>query len=212
VAQLPLNGRNPLNLLVLEPGVSQRYGTTVVVNGTRSMSGNVTIDGIEANEASNPVPANNVFRINPDNVEEFKVTTSNPTPEEGKNSGLNVSIATRSGTNEYHLTAVEYFRNSALNANEFYANAQGNPRTYINSNQYGFDAGGPIKKNKTFIYGAWAGQKVNLALAIDKAFGHIPNVYTPQALSGVFRYLVVNPANPLVVNGQKITANSPALV
>src|SRR5262249_45399876 len=122
VASLPLNGRNPLNLIVLEPGVTQRQGTTITVNGTRSMAGNITIDGIEANEASNPVPTNNVFRINPDNVEEFKVTTSNPTPEEGKNAGLNVSIATRSGANEIHGSAVEYFRNSALNANEFYAN------------------------------------------------------------------------------------------
>jgi len=212
VASLPLNGRNPLNLIVLEPGVTQRQGTTLTVNGTRSMAGNVTIDGIEANEASNPVPTNNVFRINPDNVEEFKVTTSNPTPEEGKNSGLNVSIATRSGTNSYHVSAIEYFRNRVLNANEFYANAQGNPRTTINSNQYGFDAGGPIKKNKTFVYGAWQGQKVNLALAIDKAFGKIPNVYTPQALAGVYRYFVANQSSPLVVNGQKITANSPALV
>lgn len=212
VESLPLNGRNPLNLIVLEPGVQQNSGTTLTVNGTRSMSGNVTIDGIEANEASNPVPTNNVFRINPDNVEEFKVTTSNPTPEEGKNSGLNVSIATRSGTNDFHFSAIDYFRNSALNANEFYANAQGNPRTNIHSNQYGFDVGGPIKKNKTFFYGAWQGQKVNLALAIDKAFGHIPNVYTPAALSGVYRYFVANPASPLVINGQKITQNSPLLV
>ena len=212
VASLPLNGRNPLNLIVLEPGVTQRQGTTLTVNGTRSMAGNVTIDGIEANEASNPVPANNVYRINPDNVEEFKVTTSNPTPEEGKNSGLNVSIATRSGTNQYHGSAIEYFRNRVLNSNEFYANAQGQPRATINSNQYGFDVGGPIRKNKTFVYGAWQGQKVNLALAIDKAFGSIPAVYTPQAMSGVFRYFVANPASPLVINGQKITANSPALV
>ena len=212
VASLPLNGRNPLNLIVLEPGVQQNSGTTLTVNGTRSMAGNVTIDGIEANEASNPVPTNNVFRINPDNVEEFKVTTSNPTPEEGRNSGLNVSMATRSGTNEFHFSAIDYFRNSALNANEFYANAQGNPRTNIHSNQYGFDAGGPIRKNKTFFYGAWQGQKVNLALAIDKAFGHIPKVYTPMALAGVFRYFVANPNNPLVISGQKIIQNSPLLV
>jgi hypothetical protein len=212
VASLPLNGRNPLNLIVLEPGVQQNSGTTLTVNGTRSMSGNVTIDGIEANEASNPVPTNNVFRINPDNVEEFKVTTSNPTPEEGRNSGLNVSIATRSGTNEFHFSGVEYFRNSALNANEFYANAQGNPRTNIHSHQYGFDVGGPIKRNKTFFYGAWQGQQVNLALAIDKAFGSIPAVYTPQALSGIYRYFVPNTASPLVINGQKITQNSPLLV
>ena len=212
VTTLPLNGRNPLNLIVLEPGVTQRSGTTINVNGMRSQAGNVTIDGIEANEASNPTPTNNVFRINPDNVEEFKVTTSNPTPEEGKNSGLNVSIATRSGTNQFHGSLVEYFRNNDLNSNEFYANAQGQPRANLKSNQYGWEVGGPIRKNKTFFYSAWQGQKVNLSQAIDKAFGSVPRVYTQQALSGVYRYFVSDPANPLTINGVKVTQNSPALV
>jgi hypothetical protein len=212
VVTLPLNGRNPLNLIVLEPGVVQTGSTGVNVNGNRGQSGNVTIDGIEANEASNPTPVNNVFRINPDNVQEFKVTTSNPTPEEGRNAGLNVSIATRSGGNEFHGELVEYFRNTVLNANESFANSQNNPRTNIKSNQYGFDLSGPVKKNKTFFYGAWQGQKVNLQLAIDKAFGNIPTLYTPQALAGVYRYFVADPANPFVLNGQRINANSPLLV
>ncbi len=212
VARLPLNGRNPLNLIVLEPGVTQRSGTTINVNGLRSQSGNVTIDGIEANEASNPTPTNNVFRINPDNVQEFKVTTSNPTPEEGKNAGLNVSIATRSGTNEFHGSGIEYFRNNDLNSNEFYANLQGQQRANLKANQYGFDIGGPIRKNKTFFYYGWQGQKVNLSQAIDKAFGSVPRVYTPTALSGIFRYFIADPRNPLGLNGVKITGNSPALV
>ncbi len=212
VTTLPLNGRNPLNLIVLEPGVTQRSGTTINVNGMRSQAGNVTIDGIEANEASNPTPTNNVFRINPDNVEEFKVTTSNPTADEGRNSGLNVSIATRSGTNQLHGSLVEYFRNNDLNSNEFYANAQGQPRANLKANQYGFEVGGPVRRNRTFFYGAWQGQKVSLSQAIDKAFGSVPRVYTPQALSGVFRYWVSDPANPLTLNGVKITQNSPALV
>ena len=212
VKTLPLNGRNPLNLIVLEAGVTQRSGTTINVNGMRSQAGNVTVDGIEANEASNPTPTNNVFRINPDNVEEFKATTSNPTPEEGKNSGLNVSIATRSGTNAFHGSLVEYFRNNDLNSNEFYANAQGQPRANLKGNQYGWEVGGPIRKNKTFFYSAWQGQKVNLSQAIDKAFGSVPRVYTTQALSGVYRYFVSDPSNPLTINGSKITQNSPNLV
>ena len=212
IARLPLNGRNPLNLVVLEPGVTQRSGTTINVNGLRAQAGNVTIDGIEANEASNPTPTNNVFRINPDNVEEFKATTSNPTPEEGKNSGLNISIATRSGTNAFHISGIEYFRNTDLNSNEFYANAQGQKRADLKSNQYGYDAGGPIRKNKTFFYTAWQGQKVNLSQAIDKAFGKVPNVYTASALSGVYRYFVSDPANPLSIGGSKVTANSKNLV
>jgi hypothetical protein len=212
VKTLPLNGRNPLNLIVLEPGVTQRSGTTINVNGMRSQAGNVTVDGIEANEASNPTPTNNVFRINPDNVEEFKVTTSNPTPEEGRNSGLNVSIATRSGTNQFHGSGIEYFRNNDLNTNEFYANAQGQQRANLKANQYGYELGGPIRKNKTFFYTAWQGQKVSLSQAIDKAFGSVPRVYTPTALSGVYRYFVADPANPLTLGGVKITQNGPGLV
>ena len=213
VVTLPLNGRNPLNLIVLEPGVQQSAnGSDINVNGMRGQSANVTIDGIDANQTSGGNATTNWFHINPDNISEIKSTTSNPTPEEGRNAGMNVSIGTRSGTNEFHASAVEYFRHSSLNANEFYANAQNKARTNMKASQYGFDVAGPIRKNKTFFYGAWQGQKVDISLAIDKANGSVPTLYTPQALSGVFRYFVADPSNPFVLNGQRITANSPALV
>jgi hypothetical protein len=212
VVNLPLNGRNPLNLLMYEPGVVQRSGNTVNVNGARSSAVNVTIDGIEANESTNPNPTNNIFRLHPDNVQEFKVTTSNPTAEEGRNSGANVSIATRSGTNQIHGSLFEFFRNTALNAQEFYANAQGLQKPIIQLNQYGFEVGGPIRKNKTFFFGSWQGQKVNFADPIDKDFGASVSLYTPTALSGTYRYWVANPTSPQVINGQKITQNTSLLV
>ena len=212
IVTLPLNGRNPLNLLIYEPGVVQRSGNTVNVNGARASAVNVTIDGIEANESTNPNPVNNIFRLNPDNVQEFKVTTSNPSPEEGRNSGANVTVATRSGTNQFHGTMFEFFRNTALNSQEFYANAQGTPKPQIKLNQYGFELGGPIRKNKTFFFGSWQGQKVNFADPVDKAFGESVDLYTPSALSGSFRYFVVDPRNPLTLNGRTITQNTPALV
>jgi hypothetical protein len=213
VVSLPLNGRNPLNLIVLEPGVQQNgNGGDINVNGMRGQSANVTIDGIDANQTSGGNASTNWFHLNPDNVQEIKTTTSNPTPEEGRNAGLNVSMATRSGTNDFHVSAVEYFRNSVLNANEFYANAQNKPRTDMKANQYGFDVAGPIQKNKTFFYAAWQGQKINYSLAIDKAFGAVPTVYTPQALAGIYRYFVADPATPFSINGQRITANSSLLV
>ncbi|MBI3210185.1 MAG: carboxypeptidase regulatory-like domain-containing protein [Candidatus Solibacter usitatus] len=213
IVSLPLNGRNPLNLLMYEPGVVQRSGNTVNVNGARASAVNVTIDGVDANESTNPNPTNNIFRLNPDNVQEFKVTTSNPNAEEGRNSGANVSIATRSGTNQFHGTMFEFFRNTALNSQEFYANAQGSAsKPNIQLNQYGFEFGGPIRKNRTFFFGSWQGQKVNFADPVDKAFGDTVDLYAPSALSGIFRYWVANPANPLVVNGQRITQNSGLLV
>lgn len=211
IEALPLNGRNPLNLLIYEPGVLQRSGGTISVNGSRTGAVNVTIDGIEANESTNPNPVNNIFRLNPDNVQEFKVTTSNPSAEEGRNSGANVSVATRSGTNQFHGTAFEFFRNTALNSNEFFARAQGQPKPEIKLNQYGFELGGPIRKNKTFFFGSWQGQKVNFADPIDKSFGTV-TLYTPQALAGNYRYVVLDGRSPYTVNGQRITQNSPLLV
>ena len=71
-------------------------GSGVHVNGARDCAYNVTIDGIEANESSVPNPVSNLYRINPDNVQEFKVTTNNATAEEGRNSGASISIATGS--------------------------------------------------------------------------------------------------------------------
>jgi hypothetical protein len=211
IEALPLNGRNPLNLLIYEPGVVQRSGGTISVNGSRTGAVNVTIDGIEANESTNPNPVNNIFRLNPDNVQEFKVTTSNPSAEEGRNSGANVSVATRSGTNEYHGSIFHFFRNTALNSNEFFARAQGQPKPEIKLNQYGFELGGPIRKNKTFFFGSWQGQKVNFRDPIDKAFGTV-TLYTPQALAGNYRYFVVDPRAPFDFNGSRITQNGPNLV
>lgn len=215
IVDLPLNGRNPLNLLVLEPGVVQRSqgagGTGIHVNGSRDHAFNTTIDGIEANESSVPNPLNNVFRLNPDNVQEYKVTTSNATPEEGRNSGASVSVATRSGTNGFHGTAYEFFRNTALNANEFFANALGTPKPDIKLNQYGLELSGPIRRNKTFFFGSWQGQTINTAQPITQLFG-APSLYTPEALSGKYRYFRADPGNPFVLDGVQIRQNVPQLV
>jgi len=211
IEAMPLNGRNPLNLLIFEPGVVQRSGNQVSVNGSRTGAGNVTIDGIDANESTNPNPTQNLFRLNPDNVQEFKVTTQNPSADEGRNSGANVSVATRSGTNQFHGTAFEFFRNTKLNANEFYSNAQGQAKPIIKLNQYGLELGGPIKKNKTFFFGSWQGQKVNFADPIDKSFGTV-SLYQKSALDGIFKYFVVDNRNPLTVNGQRVTQNAPLLL
>lgn len=212
ISTLPLNGRNPLNLIMYEPGVVQRSGNTVNVNGARASAVNVTIDGIEANESTSPNPTSNIFRLTPDNVQEFKVTTSNPSPEEGRNSGANVSIATRSGTNTVHGSLSEFFRNTVLNAQEFYSNAQGNVKPLIQLNQYGFEVGGPIKKNQTFFFFSWQAQKAKFADPIDKTFGAPVNLYTSAALTGMFRYFVADPKNPLLISGQKVTQNSTLLV
>ena len=215
IEALPLNGRNPLTLLLLEPGVVQRSaggaGSGVHVNGARDRAYNVTIDGIEANESSVPNPVSNLYRINPDNVQEFKVTTNNATAEEGRNSGASISIATRAGTSEYHGTGFIFFRNERFNSNEFFANAQNTPKPLIRMGQYGFEMGGPIKKNKTFFFGSLQKNRIDFTQPIDQTYG-IPIVLTALARSGVFRYFVPDPANPVVRGGQTILQNSILLV
>src|SRR5262249_29038648 len=129
VVELPLNGRNPLNLIVLEPGLVQRTnnaaGSGTHVFGSRDRAHNVTIDGIDANESSVPNPQSNIMRLNPDNVQEYRVVTHSATPEYGRNSGANVAIATRSGTNEFHGDIYWFHRNTVLNANEWFNSAEG---------------------------------------------------------------------------------------
>ncbi len=213
--ELPLNGRNPLTLLVLQPGVVQRSyggaGSGVHVNGSRDRAYNVTIDGIDANESTVPNPVSNLYRLTPDNIQEYKVTTSNPTSEEGRNSGANISVATRQGGNDFHGTAFWFLRNTDLNSNEFFANAQGTPKPDIKLNQYGLEASGPIRKNKTFFFFSWSGQKINTSQPVDQTFGVI-SMYTPTALSGIYRYWVADPKAPFVLNGVNITRNLPSLV
>ncbi len=243
IEALPLNGRNPLSLIVLEPGVVQRsYGAAssgIHINGSRDRAFNVTIDGIDANESSVPNPMSNLYRLNPDNVQEFRTVTSNATAEQGRNSGANIAIATRSGTNEYHGRIFEFFRNTALNSNEYFANAQ-TPATYkgdgagrgqtctaqqlatewdnckalrpdIKLNQFGAEGGGPIIKSKTFFFASYQNQRIKTTQPIDQTYG-VPTLYTPSLLSGVYRYWIADPNVPFVLSGQTIKQNSPLLV
>jgi len=207
IQNLPLNGRNPLSLLTLEPGVVQRStqaaGSGTHVYGSRDRAHNVTIDGIDANESTVPNPQSNIQRLTPDNVQEFRTVTLDPTAEYGRNSGANVMIATKSGTNAFHGDAYYFNRNTAFNANEWFNNFAHQPRPDLKLNQYGFDINGPIFKNKTFFMGSFQNNVITQTGPISSAFG-IPTVYTAAARSGVFRYVVGN------VNGLK--QNSTSLV
>src|SRR4030095_6606125 len=175
IADLPLNGRNPLHLIVLEPGLVQRTtgaaGSGTHVFGSRDRAHNVTIDGIDANESSVPNPQSNIFRLTPDNVQEYRVVTHNATPEFGRNSGANVAVATRSGTNDFHGDIFYFHRNTALNANEWFNNAQGIERPILLLHQFGADGGGPIIKNKTFFFASYQANRIKQSQPIGSNFG-----------------------------------------
>lgn len=207
IRDLPLNGRNPLNLIVLQPGLIQRgsaaRGSGTHINGSRDRAFNVTLDGIDANEPSVPNPQSNTFRLNTDNVQEYRIVTHNATAEFGRSSGANIALASRAGTNEIHGNIFEYFRNPVLNAKDFFVNLAGGDKPDFKIHQFGADVGGPLIKNKTHWFGSWQTQRLGFTQPITEVFG-TPTVYTASARAGIYRFVRGT------VNGR--TSNGPALV
>src|SRR5258708_19529754 len=93
----------------------------------------------------------------PDSIQEFKVQTGQYDASYGRNAGANVDVVTKSGTNDLHGNVWEYFRNTALNANDFFLKAHGQPRGVLNENQFGGTLGGPIIKDKVFFFVSYQG-------------------------------------------------------
>ena len=211
VQNLPLNGRNPLGLLTLEPGVVQRStqaaGSGTHVFGSRDRAHNVTIDGIDANESTVPNPQSNIQRLTPDNVQEFRTVTLDPTAEYGRNSGANVMVGTKPGTNSLHGDVYYFNRNSVYNANEWFNNFNGQPRPDLKLNQYGFDVGGPIIKNKTFFFGSFQNNDIRQTGPISTSLG-IPAVYYPALRNGIFRFV----RGSFTFNGTTYKRNAPGLI
>ncbi|HXN21546.1 MAG TPA: TonB-dependent receptor [Candidatus Dormibacteraeota bacterium] len=217
VQNLPLNGRNPLSLLTLEPGVVQRTnngsGSGTHVFGSRDRAHNVTIDGIDANESTVPNPQSNLQRLNPDNVQEFRTITLGATAENGRNSGANVIVSTRAGGNDLHGSVFYFNRNSAYNANEWFANYERQQRPDLKLHEYGFDVGGHIIKNKTFFFGSFQNNLIKqtqpIAATNVGVAGGAPLSYTALARSGIFRFVRGTVTRS---DGKTFTRNSPGMV
>jgi len=164
IVELPFEARNPVGLLALQPGVTYvangkddyRSGS---VNGGKSDQGNVTLDGVDVNDQQSRKAFTSVLRVTLDSVQEFRVTTSNFGADQGRSSGAQVSLVTKSGTNELHGSAFEFNRNTLTSANTFFNNASGVARTALIRNLYGGTLGGPIKKDKLFIFGSYEGRR-----------------------------------------------------
>jgi hypothetical protein len=162
--QLPLNQRDVYQLLQLQPGVQSQLGNdlfygsdkagVVTVNGGRGRSNNYTVNGGDGNDLFVNIPA---IEPSPDSVEEFRVITNNFDAEYGRNSGAVVNVVTKSGTNDLHGSFYEFFRNDVLNARQF--SFTPTPKTPFKQNQFGGTLGGPIKKDKTFIFGSYEGRR-----------------------------------------------------
>ena len=165
ILQLPFEARNVAGLLSLQPGVtfagsnapnSYRGGN---VNGGKNDQANVTLDGVDVNDQQDRDPFTSVLRVTLDSVQEFRVVTTNANPELGRSSGAQISLITKSGTNQVHGSAYEFLRNTATNANSFFNNQNGTPLAKLNRNTYGVSLGGPLRKNKLFLFGNYEGRK-----------------------------------------------------
>ena len=179
-------GRNPLDLLNFQPGVvfGGNTGGAVNVHGSRDRAFNFTLDGIDINESTAGGSNFTPLRPNPDSVQEFQIVTSNFTAELGRSSGAQVTLVTKSGTNDYHGNIFEFYRTPRLDAKSYPVTIAGTAKEQFVQHIFGGSLGGPIIKNKLLFF-----TNLQLLRAYDTALV-TRTVYTPQARAGLFRYVV----------------------
>src|SRR5690349_16695210 len=180
VRELPLNARDWTALASLEPGVAtvrtqkvlaigtdrpnRGLGTQLTIGGNRPQQNNYRVDGVSINDYSNGAPGSVLGGdLGVDAIQEFSVVTSNASADYGRMSGGVINAITRSGTNLMHGSAYEFIRNSALDARNYFDPVNRIPP--FKRNQFGATAGGPIRKDKTFIFGDYEGLRQNLSIS-----------------------------------------------
>ena len=201
-------GRNPLDLVLTQPGVvsGANTGGGVHVNGARDRSWNFTLDGIDTNESSAGGSNFSPLRTNPDALAEFKVLTGNTTAEYGRNSGGQVAMITRSGTNKFSGTGFYFDRRPGYNANEWENNIDHLPKKNFTQSMPGFSFGGPIRRSKTFFF------VNNQWLNATQTRQRTRLVYTAPARSGLWRYATGVQTRPAGVAGAAVDVNGNPIV
>jgi hypothetical protein len=228
VSGLPLANRNFTQILGLSAGsnVAANNATAfgkgtmdISVNGNDPGQNNFQIDGVAINNMANLGSANDtgiyggISIPNPDSIQEFKIQTSTYDASYGRNPGANMNVVTRSGTNSFHGTAFEFFRNAQMNANDFFYNrdtcvnfTSGScPKQVLNHNQYGGVNGGPIKKDKIFFFASYQGTNSKNGVASQ---GNAAGVALPPIPAGprntpafISQLIAENCNRPGLVNG-----------
>ena len=220
VQELPLNGRNVLNLVNLVPGVvPQGFSDGNLTGKNVFAAGNYQIGGGTANQSASyydGVPMNttygNLVALVPtqDAVAEFRVQTNNLSAEYGHYTGGVINLTSKSGTNEFHGSVYEFLRNRSLNAANFFSNANGQKKAAFVQNQFGGGVGGPIKKDKIFFFGSYEGFRQR------QGYLYSLSVPQPELLKGDFSDLrtaagaLVPVFDPLTNCGQLGNAACPA--
>jgi hypothetical protein len=227
IKDMPLNGRIPVELVFLQPGLAgnnkqgnnqSSYGG-LSVNGSRPQANALSMDGVDitSGELGTGGAGINIatdILLPVDAIEEFRVITANPTAEYGRVSGFQVQISTKSGTNSFHGNLYDFYRGTILNANLFFNNAATTPipRLPLLRNQFGGSLGGPVMipglyngKNRTFFFVNYEGTRESSSASRTRT------VLTPEARSGLFRFITPNVTkNP--DTGVALTRNSSVVV
>jgi hypothetical protein len=200
ILELPLNGRDYNQLATLSPGVllptprlqSIGFKGAFNVNGNRAFQNAFLLDGVDNTSYSNSFRGGNTQVIQPsiEALQEFKIQTNAYSAEFGRSSGALINAVIKSGTNELHGSAYEFHRNDNLDAANFFSNKSGAPKPFRLRNQFGGSLGGPIVRNKTFIFGNYEGLR-------DRA-GTVRLSSVPQPIwkQGRFTIPIFNPYNP----------------
>lgn len=215
---LPLNGRSFQSLIELTPGVLPTAGDgntdSFVVNGQRETSNYWTVDGVSANigigaNIGNPGAGlggqagatslsggtNSIVSV--DALQEFRIQTSTAAPDSGLTAGGQISIVTRSGTNQFHGSLFDYFRNDALDANDWFSGYTNNPplaKAEERENDFGGTFGGPILKNRTFFFFSYEGLRLRLP---QTALTQVPDLQARQnAIPAIQQFLNAYPFDP----------------
>ena len=193
---LPLEGRDPVSILSLQPGVLYTGNSTDInadadsrsgaVSGARSDQTDITVDGLDDNDPVLGYAFQGALRSTLDSLEEFRVTTTNSNAEAGRSSGAQVSLVTKSGTNKFHGSLYEYNRSKIGEANSWFnerAELQaGNPNVppHLVRNTFGTSIGGPIVKNRLFFFATYEGQRTHETAIVTR---FVPTEQLPQRAS-----------------------------
>jgi len=184
IAALPLDGRNFIPLVTLSPGVALPNGNFLPrINGSRPRTNEYIYDGISVLQ---PEPGQVVFYPIIDGMAEFKLNVNAYSPEYGRSNGGTIMVIGKSGSNDFHGSLFEFFRNEALNARNLYS--QPGPKPLFRRNQYGATLGGPIQRNKTFFFADWQGTRLRTGIT---RFSVVPT--SPQR-QGIFTQAIFDPA------------------
>jgi len=191
MTELPLNGRNYIDLALLQPGVDKdknqnnQGGTSFSVNGAPPRSNNFTLDGaiLQNMLGRSPVAGTSGDALGLDGIKEFQIVAGTFPAEYGLAMGSQMVAVSKGGTNTFHGDVFEYLRNDAFDANTFFNNQSGTPKAPLRKNQFGGAFGGPIKKDKTFFYGVYEGIRETQGVPINNP---VPSVgcHVPGANAG----------------------------